>query len=86
MAKMTPTQQRLWEILKDGKPHSRLELKKAIDPENPELCSKGNLDAHLSMLRKKIPEGFVIIARMLKPQCSKIQVFRKIPSPYDGRN
>jgi DNA-binding response OmpR family regulator len=86
MDNLTPTQQRIWDILKDGEPHSRMELKRAIDPYNPELCSKGNLDVHLTMLRKKIPDGFVIIARMLRPQCSKIQMFRRIPSPYNGRN
>lgn len=47
---LTPTQQKLWNALEDGKPHPRKELAKLID----EQCDLNNLAAQMSYLRTKM--------------------------------
>lgn len=61
--RLTPTQQRLYDLLLDGYPHSRDELISLLDDEfneRPEDC----VYAHLSNMRKQLgPHGQDIVTR-----------------------
>ena len=49
--KLTPTQQRLYDVLSDGKAHTFAEMFACIDDE---LSSRDNLHTHVTYLRRKL--------------------------------
>jgi len=58
----TPTQRRIIDLLKDGEPHKRDEVRRCVD----ELASLVNLKHHLIKLREKLrPHGYDIICQLL---------------------
>ena len=61
MIQFTVTQQKIIDILKDGLAHTRVELRDAVDSE----ATFGNMQDHVSMIRKKIrPIGQDIICEL----------------------
>ena len=61
----TPTQQDLLQVLADGKSHHREELRKCLpDP----LGNYGNLNVHLTYLRRQLPPGQVILCELVRRQ------------------
>jgi hypothetical protein len=58
----TPTQQRIVDLLKNGQPHKRDEVRRCVD----ELASLASLKTHLVKLRKRIrPHGYDVICQVL---------------------
>ena len=51
--RFTPTEQRMYDLLADGLPHTRRELKACIDDELAELSA---IKKHLTNLRKKLAD------------------------------
>jgi hypothetical protein len=80
----TCTETRIWRVLKDGEPHTQDELKGAVDPDYPELCTLKNVANHLSNMRKKLPTGTVIITRLVNTRSCRYQALRKLYSANDG--
>jgi len=77
MPTFTDTESRLWEILKDGEPHTLDELKKAVD----EYCSTNNLRTHLSNMRKRLePIGLNVIWQY-KSRRPFIRLMRRVSNP-----
>lgn len=57
---LTPTEERIYTLLKDGKEHSKKELSKLLDDD---LCGVQGLYKHMYNLRKKVaPIGAAIIS------------------------
>lgn len=81
---LTPTQARIWDVLKDGEPHTQDELREAVDPDHPELCSLKNIGVHLTYLRKKLPNGVTVITRLVNTRSCRYQAIRKLYSANDG--
>lgn len=60
---LTPTQQRMLELLRDEKPHNRFALQKCL---RDELGSVAGIKPHLTYLRKKLkPLGYGISCDMM---------------------
>lgn len=59
MPHLTKTQRRIYEVLRDGEPHTMEEVLAAMpDP----LCEKQNVRNHISIMRKVLrPAGFDIL-------------------------
>ena len=58
----TPTQRRIIDLLKDGQPHKRDEVRQCVD----DLASLETLKQHLIELRKKLrPHGYDVICQIL---------------------
>lgn len=76
----TPTQKRILQVLSDGQPHSRYELKDCL---NDELVEMRVLAVHLSKLRKALPTGETIVCELFKRGIHYRHV-RLITNPYDG--
>lgn len=56
----TPIEEKLLDLLRDGKPHSIQSIKEAIDPDHPDLVETWK--EHISRLRKKTEQqGYAII-------------------------
>lgn len=49
---LTPIQERILNLFKDGLPHTRQEICDAVDSEG--FCSPKNMRTHLSILRRKL--------------------------------
>ena len=63
----TPTEQKILDILADGRPHSREELKKLL-PDG-EMNGKKALPGHITNLRKKLnPIGESVLCELHKRQ------------------
>lgn len=61
-SKISPTEQKLLDILSDGHPHSIASLKQCLSDE--ELSSVNSLQFHISNMRKiLLPQGRDIVAR-----------------------
>lgn len=58
MAKLTPTEQRIYDLLRDGVPHGRSQLYRCLgDTDDPDLA-RTLLSTHISRLNDKImPHG-----------------------------
>lgn len=56
---LTPTQLRIWELLKSGKPCDSVTLGLAIDEDG--LCEGYNVTMHIARLRKKLEPGYGIL-------------------------
>lgn len=55
---LTPTQQRIYDVLKDGECHKPIELLMAVD----EQADSNNLRQHISILRGRLYEEGLLIA------------------------
>jgi len=55
--KLTPTEQRIYEMLSDGRLHKRSELMTCLADA---LASRQTFNVHMSYLRRKLPKGFMI--------------------------
>lgn len=76
----TPTEQKIIDILQDGRPHHRSELRDALDGEFTALV---NVQNHLSRIRKKIqPMGQDIVCELVNRRICYRQV-RLLASPYN---
>jgi len=59
----TPTEQRILDVVKDGKPHGPVELHKCLDDELSPVIA---IRCHLSNMRKKLrPMGYDIVHVMI---------------------
>jgi hypothetical protein len=77
----TETQQRILELLSDGKPHRRMELKAQLPDE---LSSLTAMQMHVSVMRKVLnPKGEDIVCRFTKEGIS-YQHIRLLSNPYTG--
>lgn len=78
----TPTEERIFDLLSDGHPHSRDELFKCLTDD---LADTSAIRPHLTRLRGKInPKGFDIL---YVPRHHKTfwQLVHLVYSPNDGR-
>ncbi len=57
--KLTPTEQRIYDLLLDGALHNKKEV--ADTCLEDKLGDASNIQVHISNLRKKIPPGFLIL-------------------------
>jgi hypothetical protein len=56
---LTPTQERLMAVLRDGEPHTYRELNACL---NDELANPGNLKNHVCILNKKLQANGLMVA------------------------
>ena len=77
----TRTEQRMVEILEDGKRHTREEL---LESCRDELASMDTLYVHISNIRRKIPAGQDILC-VFRERRMHYQWVRLLHSPNDGR-
>ena len=77
--KLTPTQQRLMDVLQDGKPHTKEELLAVmIDP----LTDVRVMQIHLSNLRKRLrPNGLDVFSVSTKGWEHRYRLVRLVGSP-----
>lgn len=79
MIKFSPTEQILVNILQDGMPHSKSELKAALDGE---YTSDGSIRVHMHSIRKKLnPLGQTVICEFYKRNLAYRWV-RLLGNPY----
>lgn len=65
MLELTPTQQRIYDLLKDGKPHAPTEIRECLWDE---LGHVKNIKKHIHLLRKALkPEGKGILVDYVPP-------------------
>lgn len=64
--KLTPTEQRIYNLLSDGMPHTSAELCAVIDPELANGVSIQAVSGHIGRMRKKLEPG-----RSLDITCSQ---------------
>ncbi len=80
--KFTPTQQRIIDVLSDGKPHSRKELKGCLPDELAELKT---VNVHIAHIRVKLrPIGEDIICEMGSMYQLGFRHVRLLTSPNNG--
>lgn len=79
--KLSPTEQRLYDTLKDGRPHRREELHTCLFDE---MSGRTALRYHISNLRKKLLNGYEIICVFYQRTWS-YRMVRSLHSPNDGR-
>lgn len=80
---LTPTQQKLFNLLSDGQRHHKNEMLELLDLTY-DRSDKLNLVMHISKLRKKIlGRGLKIAMESYKQRWYYILV-RNLPSPNDG--
>ena len=64
MASVPPTQQRILDLLSDGKPHRRLEIRSLLWDE---LSHPHTIRKHISLLRKYVrPQGREIVCELFQ--------------------
>ena len=59
MNKLTPTEQAIYDVLKDGRLHKRDRLMLCLTDE---LATRHCLQKHMYKLRKKLPQGIILDA------------------------
>lgn len=77
---LTATQQRIYDMLCDGLPHSRKEIHTCLPDELSQITA---IQAHITMLRKKLPPGQAILVEV-KSRSVHYRLVRLLNSPYDG--
>jgi hypothetical protein len=78
----TPTERRMLELLKDGKPHRREELHSCLQDDLADLSA---IQPHISNIRKRIRNlGEEIVCEFYQRSLHYRHV-RLLSSPYDGR-
>lgn len=80
--KMTRTEQKIYNLLGDGQPHSRHDILLHLDPDG--LMSLSTLQVHMTYLRRKLPPGELLVY-VLRGKSRCYQRVRSLSSPYDGR-
>lgn len=78
----TPTEKRIMNVLRDGLPHTKSELKNAIDEECPDQVDDAALKMHLSNMRTKLEPKCRGILCTERPS-TRYQLVRTDPSGYD---
>lgn len=73
---LTKTQRRMWEMLKDGEPHSRDELSTCL---NDDMALVAVTRQHISILRRKLaPYGLLILLDQASPYEGNAQFYRLV--------
>ena len=80
--RLTPTQTRMMEVLRDGMPHDREELHACLDDNLSALTA---IQPHLTYIRKVIRIRGEDVLCVLHGRRIKYQHVRVMYSPYDGR-
>lgn len=81
--KLTPTQQRIYDILQDGGEHTSAELVKCLDDEYTQASMVVN---HVSALRRNLARyGLTIASVQIPGHPPSYKIVRRLPSAYDGR-
>lgn len=84
--KFTPTEQKILAVLADGLPHHKTELKRAIDPETPDMIDSNVLSMHITRIKTKLEKiGETVVCRSIIGRRLAYQHVRLLCSPYDGR-
>lgn len=80
---LTPTEQRIINLLSDGYPHHRLDLMALL---NDDMTSFKTLAVHIFNLRKKLrPTGEDIITEVVNPRTHvHFRLVRLLGSAYNG--
>ena len=82
MTRFTPTEQRFLDLLSDGQPHGREELRGLL---NDSLCDLSRIQIHVSRLRAKLrPLGQDIVCEL--GGGIHYRHVRLLANPYDGRS
>ena len=63
MITFTKTEKAILDVLSDGKPHKAEELVACLDDE---MADMGAVHTHLDRIRKKLPEGQIILCQFLR--------------------
>ncbi len=74
----TPTQQRIVDVLSDGKPHRKQELVSCLWDE---LGNSSTVAVHICAIRKLLPPGEDIVC-VVRYQSAYYQHIRLLRSPY----
>lgn len=75
---LTPSQRLIFNLLQDGYPHTKNELRKHLGDE---LLEDSTLAAHVYQLRQKInPQGYDVMCRS-----NAYRLVRLLHSAYDGK-
>lgn len=77
---LTPTEHRIFSLLKDGLPHGKEELLIALGDTLGEMST---VRFHISRIRQKLNNGWDI--RSINGASCVYQLGRMVASPYDGR-
>lgn len=73
---LTPTQRRMWNVLKDGEPHSRDELSRCL---NDDMALVAVTRQHISILRRKLkPLDLLILLEQAPPYEGNAQFYRLV--------
>lgn len=78
----TPTEKRIMNVLRDGLPHTKSELKNAIDEECPDQVDDNALAAHIKRIREKLDPKCKGIMCIERPS-TRYQLVRTDPPGYD---
>ena len=76
---------RILRLLSDGLPHSKMELKGCVDPDNPELVSDKTIHNHLTILRQRLAKANVdveVIAQSMRQWDTRIRLIRRVVFRY----
>lgn len=81
--KLTPTQQRMYDVLQDGGEHGAAELVKCLDDE---YAASSTISIHIAALRRHLGQhGLSIACIQIPGHEASYRIQRRLPSPYDGR-
>ena len=61
--KLTPTERRIYDVLKDGEPHLQCEIYDCLDDNGSQ---HNTIRVHLSNLRSKLPSGHELICQFIR--------------------
>lgn len=81
-ATLTPTEQRMFDLLAKGEPVRRDQLKMLTN--EGDYCTDVNLRVHISNLRRKIADPAITIMAVCDPDGWTYRIVRRLSSPYDG--
>lgn len=78
---LTPTETKIFQLLSDGMFHLRDEVRSCLSDE---LASFNAMALHITNLRKKLPNGYLVVCVRHRGK-SGYQMVRSIPSANDGK-
>jgi hypothetical protein len=79
---LTPTQQRLYDRLKDGDMHTKQELRTCLGDE---MSIPNNLSVHITLLKKKIEPAGLTVVCVVHKGLNRYRLVRLLSSANDGR-
>lgn len=82
MQVLSPTQQRIMDVLQDGLAHPFSEVAACI---NDEMSGRANVRVHVSNLRRAVQRGGLSIAMHIRQRVTYYQLVRTMASSNDGR-